>query len=748
MAHPPCPDISRMNKVHLAILWHQHQPYYKDLVTNEMLMPWVRLHGIKDYIGMIAFLDEFPCLKLNFNLVPSLMEQLEDYIAGTCTEKHLECARKNADDLDESEIKFILDNFFTANWDNMVLSHPRYGELLQQRDFERRSIDRVWRKFTRQDLRDLQVWANLSWFHPLIIDRDAFLRGLVAKDRGFTEQEKQLLLDKEIEVLARIIPEHKRLQDEGRIEVSTTPFYHPILPLLCDIRSAHEALPRLRLPDVRVSLKDDARTQLELAASYYREHFGRAPRGLWPSEGSVSPEMLPLAAGAGFTWVATDEEILARSLGVPMRRDAHQQIDRPDVLYQAYRAQAGDGKAVSMVFRDHVLSDQIGFKYQWAAPEDAANDFITRLWHIRQSLPSRDQLVAVILDGENAWEHHRNCGVDFLRALYRRICSEAWIETVTVSTHLEQRPPAVALPKVFSGSWINHSFSTWVGHPEKNAGWEYLHNTRAFLTTVKSVGSGDAAYDASWRAALAKAWKEIYVGEGSDWFWWYGDDHFSGNDEGFDSLFRKHLKNVHTLVGHTPPQYLNNAIVHVDRDGLYTVPRAFLDVVLDGKQTSYFEWAPAGHYDFRRDRGAMHKVSDNLVSDVYFGFSRDTLYMRFDPAAEPSEDRLPRIELRIWFVKDKRNELFLRVSDLALGFPKMTLEGDNLANPILLDTIAFRRVLELACPFEMLGYREGQTLEFFVEIRRNNETVQRIPENTVIAFTVPSGDFERVMWQV
>jgi len=730
-----------MNKVNLAIVWHQHQPYYKDLVTGEMLMPWVRFHAIKDYIGMVDIADEFPSLRLNFNLVPSLIDQLDDYVAGTCTESYLEHARKPAEDLTEAEAKFILDRFFSANWDTMIKVHPRYGELLAKRDFQHQSVGRALKKFTPQDLRDLQVWSNLAWFHPLVIEREPLLQELMSRGRGYTEEDKQALFDKQTEVMAQVVPRHRRMQDEGRAEISTTPFYHPILPLLCDMRSAHEALPRLKLPETKADLTQDARRQLEMAADNYRKNFGREPRGLWPSEGSVSPNMLPLAVDAGFKWMATDEEVLGHSLGVNFYRDSHQRINRPDVLYQPYRVEVG-GREIDMVFRDHLLSDMVGFKYQWTEPEAAANDFLTRLWHIRQSSPQRDLFVAVILDGENAWEHYGNSGVDFLRALYRRITCEKWIETVTVSDYLEEHPPESRLNKLFSGSWIFHNFATWVGHPEKNTGWEYLHSTRSFLTTIKDGSTPDK------RAALEKAWQEVYIAEGSDWFWWYGDDHFSGNDEAFDELFRRHLKNVHTLVGHEPPQYLNNVIIQTNREGLYTLPRAFLDVTLDGKQTSYFEWSAAGHYDYRRDRGTMHRVSDIVVSDIYFGFDPSTLFMRFDPAmAAPKGEQQP-LEIRICFLKNRETNLCLHLSDLSLGFPRMTLEGDSLQEPLMLSTVSFRRILELSCPFELLGYSEGEKVEFFAEIKRNNETVQRTPENTVIVFTVPSKDFERVMWQV
>ncbi|NQT18388.1 MAG: alpha-amylase/alpha-mannosidase [Planctomycetes bacterium] len=730
-----------MNKVHLAMLWHQHQPYYKDLVTGKMLMPWVRLHGIKDYIGMIDILDEFPDLRQTFNLVPSLMDQLDSYVSGECTDVHLEHSRKAPGDLDEDEVRFILNNFFMTNWRTMVRSKPRYGELLALRNFERQSIGMAVKRFSLQDIRDLQVWANLAWFHPLVIDREELLRQMIDKGKDYTEEDKHAVLDKQFEILAQVIPRHKQLQDDGRIEISTTPYYHPILPLLCDMRSAHAALPGMRLPEARADLKNDARRQLQMAADYYRRKFGAQPRGLWPSEGSVSPDMLPLAAEAGFTWMATDEEILARSLNVNLTRDSHQRINRPDVLYQPYRAEAGP-HSMNMIFRDHFLSDLVGFKYQWTSAEDAANDFLTRLWHIRQSSPSRDHLVAVILDGENAWEHYPNSGVDFLRALYRRICCEGWIDTVRVGDYLEQHPPSTTLGKLFPGSWISHNFATWVGHPEKNTGWEYLHHTRAFLTTMKD------GTDPVRKAAIEKAWEEIYIAEGSDWFWWYGDDHFSGNDEAFDELFRKHLKNVHTLLGHEPPQFLNNMIIKVDRTGLFTLPRAFLQVTVNGTQTSYFEWAAAGHYDSRRDQGAMHRVSDIIVSDIYFGFDPTTLFMRFDPGMEAVDGEAHPLEIRICFLKNRQTNLFLHISNLALGFPKMTLNGEGLEEPIMLKSVAFKRILELSCPFELLGYKEGDEVEFFAEIKRNDETVQRAPENTIITFSVPSKDFERVMWQV
>ena len=758
-----------MGQIHLALVWHQHQPYYKDLVTGESVLPWVRLHGIKDYIGLALLLQEAPELRQTINLVPSMIVQLEDYLNGG-SDRFLEHVIKPADGLSEEDAKFILDHFFMANWENMVNVHPRYGELLSRRSPGRKAVHHVWKRFSVQDLRDLQVWSTLAWFHPCVVERDPALAGLIEKGGGFSEDDKAVMLAKQKEVLGRVIPLHRELQDGGQLEVTTTPFYHPILPLLWEMNLAHVALPGMIVPQVRSNFREDIPVHLSRAVQCYTERFGRPPRGMWPSEGSVAPQIIPAIAQAGIEWIATDEEILGLSIGTHFDRDSHHNVLKPDELYQPYRIHAG-GAEVNAIFRDHHLSDLIGFKYQYLSAQDAVGDFLGRLDAIRQRSPHRDHLVSVILDGENAWEFYRDGGVQFLRELYRALASQPWITSVRVADHLAERPPEARIDHLFAGSWISHSFSTWCGHSDKNTGWEYLDRTRTFLEK-ETVSRGGGA-----RQELAQAWEELYIAEGSDWFWWYGDDHFSGNDEEFDRLFRKHLKNVYRLAGAAPPDFLSNAIATAGRAEPYTSPNTFLAVTLDGRATSYFEWSSAGRYSRARDAGTMQRVSGTVLSDIYFGFDEHTLFLRFDVDTgrreeQPSDSALPGpfirttrprrgpppteaellaawrgVGITVTFSGKANAALKIeRLGDADAAMSLKLLDGDGASTP--LDSFALDRILEAAVRFEDLGLKPDDEFEFAVEVTRDGAVAQRAPETSTIRLTAPTSDFERVMWQV
>ena len=349
--------------LYVAFLWHMHQPFYKDLVTGGYAMPWSRLHGVKDYYGMAHILRDFPDIRQTFNLVPSLMDQIIDYSEKGASDIYLDHARKPAADLGKGEQIFVLRNFFLANWDNMIRPYPRYWELLSKRgtDVSDRELGRMARYFSAQDFLDLQVWFNLAWFDPLFKDSDPMLIGLIQKGRDFTEEEKGQLIEKQREVMRLILPEYRDLWEQGRIEVSASPYYHPILPLLCDTDAAKTASPGIRLP-TRFSHPEDAEAQVSRALARFSEVFGRRPVGMWPSEGSVSEAVIPIVADQGIKWLATDEEVLAKSLDIPLDRDFSGVSKRPEVLYRPYRA-VHDDREVSIVFRDHTLSDLIGFVY-------------------------------------------------------------------------------------------------------------------------------------------------------------------------------------------------------------------------------------------------------------------------------------------------------------------------------------------------------------------------------------------------
>src|SRR5262249_43877790 len=520
----------------VCFCWHMHQPYYEDLVTREHILPWVRLHGLKDYYGMVALLREFPDVRMTFNLVPSLLLQLQAFAEDRARDRFLELSLKPAAELDYREIDFILENFFHAQRQQMIDIYPRYAELLARRGGslptpeDRRTAAA---RFSVDDLRDLQVWHKLAWIDPLYLDGDARVRTLVGKGRSFSEQDKRILRDVELEILNRVIPEYRDAAARGQIEISASPFYHPILPLLCDTDIYLRTHPNSRMPRQPFRHPEDAADQLERAAALHERLFGRRPAGLWPSEGSVSDAMVPLVAAAGFKWMATDELILARSLGATLSRDGRGHVEQPERLYVPYIVRAG-GASVACAFRDHSLSDLIGFTYSGWDAERAAEDFVTRLAEAGQRYRERtgggEALIPIILDGENAWEHFAGGGRPFFRALYRRLTAHPELKTVTMAEACASARQE--LTGIFPGSWIDANFYIWIGHQDDQKAWSQLVDARAALEHARAAGG--AAIDAT---SLAQAHEEMLIAEGSDWFWWYGDDHSSAHDFEFDDLF-------------------------------------------------------------------------------------------------------------------------------------------------------------------------------------------------------------------
>jgi alpha-amylase/alpha-mannosidase (GH57 family) len=618
----------------VAILWHMHQPYYEDLVTHEHILPWVRLHALKDYYGMAALLGEFPDVKVTFNLVPSLLVQLDAFANGRARDPYLDLSLKPANELRDVDIAFILDNFFHAQRQHMIDSYPRYRDLLARRggslptQADKRAAAR---RFTVDDLRDLQVWHKLAWIDPYYLDGDPRVRRLVTKGREYSEDDKAVLAEVERELLNKVVPEYRRAAERGQIEISTSPFYHPILPLLCDTDIYLRTHPDSPMPRQRFAHPEDALEQLERAAALHERIFGRRPTGLWPSEGSVSDAMIPLAVHAGFKWMATDELILARTLGVTFGRDGGGHIEHPERLYAPYAVTAG-GTTIACAFRDHALSDLVGFSYASWDADAAADDFVGRLAEAGRRHAERtggeDALLPIILDGENAWEHFAGGGRPFLRALYRRLSRHPTLRTVTMGEGVAR--PTHTLAGIFPGSWIDSNFYIWIGHGDDRRAWSQLADARHALQDAES----DAAVDPT---ALAEAREEVLIAEGSDWFWWYGDDHSSDHDLEFDDLFRRHLRNMYRRLRKPVPDelFLSNSS-RLAAPPAQTAPTAFVDPIIDGEETSYFEWLGAGALSPREsDRGgAMHQGERqaSVVTLVQFGFSRDRsrLFIRLD----------------------------------------------------------------------------------------------------------------------
>ncbi|MEN6450305.1 MAG: glycoside hydrolase family 57 protein [Thermoguttaceae bacterium] len=730
-----------MHEVALAFFWHQHQPYYPDDVGGENPMPWVRLHGTKDYWGMAALLKEVPEMHATINLVPSLLVQLAAYTEDGRQDTHQRVSHLAPDALTEEDSNYLLDNFFMVHPDQMIRPFPRYYELYKKRGLGVDPPQRARKRFSKKDIIDLQCWSNLVWIHPLAFEQDPELSEFRQKGRGWTEHEKQWLLDKQMQLLRQVVPLHRELMERGQIELTTTPFYHPILPLLWDKRLARRAMPNVALPKHLESYADDARQHVQKAVEYHTKLFGQPPRGMWPSEGSVCQGIVPVLAEAGIQWIGTDEEILSCSTDGWVSRDGNGFLRNPEMLYRPWRVE-DQGRSLQMVFRDHAMSDQVGFHYYRYEPGHAVGDFIGKVEAIGNATNGnghRPTLVSIILDGENCWEYYPNAGVDFLRGVYRRVAQHGSIRPVRIGDYLARWPATDKLGQLFPGSWIQHNFGIWIGHPECNQAWDLLFDTRRYLLAVAAKKTKPAD-------KLARAWEELSIAEGSDWFWWFGDSHHSAQSGLFDRLFRKHLQNVYLVLDEQPPTELAKPIRQGVRHALpYTEPTGLLRVKVDGRR-SYFEWINAGRYVCGGSRGAMSMVTQGCISNLFFGFDAERLYLRLDAAGGPFREQLADVEsLRIVFVEPEGFEL--SVANPSRKESKVQLDRDGEVMAGAHAVAAADLIFELALPFRSLGRKVDEPVHFYVEVLKDGQSVERIPNEGAIETTVPSPDYELFMWQ-
>jgi alpha-amylase/alpha-mannosidase (GH57 family) len=524
-----------------------HQPYYRDRLTGEYMLPWVLLHGTKDYLHMATVLEQFPKLHMTFNLVPCLVQQVLDYASGEATGRFLQICTTPPEELSDADKDYILDFFFSISYDKVISRYPRYQQLLSERYAEGEHSQEFWG--------DAIGWFNLAWIDPTYIERDPELKELTQHEH-FSAADLACIRHKQREILRQIVPAYRRLQHNGQVELSTSPYYHAVLPLLIDNHgAAREAAPYVSLPAFGYRHPEDAVEQVRRARVAHREIFGRYPAGLWPSEGGVSQDIIYPLAQAGIRWTASDEEILNRSRGWSSRRQDGTVWD-PASLYCAYKA-SDEEHSVAVLFRDRGMSDEIGFKYQNWQPQDAVNDLVGHLHGIRDALGEQrgEHIVPLILDGENCWEFYDNNGQDFLVSLYTLLSEDDTLRCVTVSEFLKEHPPQHTLDYLAAGSWIGGTFDVWIGELAQNIAWDYLARTRDDLVRWEMECEGAEL------EVLERAWEEIYIAEGSDWFWWY----YGGNDpkpeRGFDHQFRQHLSNVYALMGSPVPEYLTQPIL-------------------------------------------------------------------------------------------------------------------------------------------------------------------------------------------
>jgi alpha-amylase/alpha-mannosidase (GH57 family) len=643
-----------MPSLRVILLWHQHQPFYKDLVTGEYRLPWTRLHALKDYYGMVKLLDEFPNIHQNFNLVPSLMVQIQDYVDGTAHDPFLAVAAKPARDLSLQERRFALQYLFQANPQNVIGRYPRYQELWQQFREHGDHPERAERYFQPRDFTDLQVLSQIAWFDEFFLE-EKDVAALVAKGHSYSLDDQKFVIARERELLGRVLPAHREAAKKGSIEISATPFYHPILPLVCDTNAGAVSSPGLPLPQNRFRHPEDAREQLTRALDLHEKVFGVRPKGVWPSEGSVSEEALAIAASLGINWMATDEGVLGRSTGSFFARDGNGRLPAhlAGKLYNIHRYENGS-TVMHMVFRDHTISDLIGFVYSGMPPADAAGHLIGNIKNAaRPALDQgRDAVVSIILDGENAWEYYPKSGREFLRCFYECLQREPALEAVTISEAITRHKDFGGMNSLVPGSWISANFNVWIGAPEDNRAWDYLHHAREFYSQNAARAS---------EAQRKLAFEELLIAEGSDWNWWYGPEHHSANDRDFDELYRKHLSNVYQALGANPPDYLAQPITGQEVRPSFVPQTAYIHPRVAGDKVRYFEWMGAAAYTADHRAGAMHG-KQFLLDSVYAGIDATHLYGRLDFKGKlPDTDFELVVNIESWATGEPRPRGILRV---------------------------------------------------------------------------------------
>src|SRR5882724_8400563 len=618
-----------MAQLRVVVLWHQHQPFYKDLVTGQYRLPWTRLHALKDYYGMVKLLEEFPNVHQTFNLVPSLITQIQDYVSGAAQDPFLLVAAKPAKDLTPDERRFALQYLFQAHPVNVIGRYPRYRELWERFRSAGDSPERAEKYFQPQDFTDLQVLSQIGWFDEYFLE-EKNIAELIRKGRNYSMEDQRLVIAAEREFMARVVPAHAEAAKRGSIEISTSPFYHPILPLVCDTQMGAVSSPGLPLPQNRYRHPEDAREQLLRGLAFHEKVFGMRPQGVWPSEGSVSEEVLAIAHRLGVQWMATDEGVLGRTLGLSFNRDGqgHLSSDLAHHLYTIHRYENADTR-MNLIFRDHTLSDLIGFVYSGMPPQDAASNLMQKIKESAQPILShgQDAMVPIILDGENAWEYYPHSGREFLRRFYDALSNDPGIEAVTVSAAITRPQNCSYLNSLVPGSWINANFNVWIGAPEDNKAWDYLHRARNYYTENAASAGEDQRN---------LAFEEILIAEGSDWNWWYGPEHHSANDRDFDELYRKHLSNIYQALGGTPPDVLAQPIAGAHAKPQFTPQTTYIQPAVDGKNIGYFEWLGAAAHVADRHSSAMH--GKLFVLDTgYAGIDEENLYCRVDFINPPAE---------------------------------------------------------------------------------------------------------------
>lgn len=595
-----------MPALSVALVWHMHQPWYRDDVAGQFVLPWVRRRAAKDYLHMLQVLERHPDVRVTMNMVPSLLAQLALYSEGNGADADRELCLRAAADLTAAERNFLVAGAAHDDYGRRVAILAPYVALV------RSLVESGAAGADAALIRDLQVWTLLAWIDPDQIRADPELRALAGRGRGFSEEDKGIVDRAQQNLLAAVVPAYRAAVASGQVEPMTSPFFHPILPLLVDAGSARVAVPEIALPDPPLRAPEDAAEQLRRGLEDFARVIGRPAAGLWPPECAVSPASAAMIHAAGAAFALSDELVLARTLDdVDVRASG--------ALHRPHRDESG----LALVFRDALLSNLIGFSYQSMSGEAAAADLLERLEAIAGATQDgAAALVTIALDGENFKDFYEENATPFLDSLYSGLAASPSLRTTHIGAHLEEHGDALPpLPALHTGSWVGGDLRTWIGDPAHTRAWALLGATREALV---AAGGGPAH---------PRAWDELLIAEGSDWFWWFGEHHDSGSDASWDELFRTHLRNAHTLAGLAVPDAVDEPIIDTLALGNDCAPLRSVDPVEGGES----EWRSAGIAEVGAVFGAMRPPASS-VARILYGAGNGRLHLRFGDTL-PSFDR-------------------------------------------------------------------------------------------------------------
>jgi len=608
-----------MKKLSIAFVWHMHQPSYQTAGDETLLMPWTRLNSVKTYLKMLTYLEQFPKLKLNFDISPVLLDAIEGYANKGFNDIHSNLTLTPVEDLTQDDMEFILNYFFSANYNNAISKYPRYVDLYRRR-FEKEEIDTD--EFSLSDYADIMTLFNLVWFDDKYLKEYPEIAEIANKGKHYSNKHSETVIRIQREIIGKIIPTIRKYILENRAEIMTCPYYHPILPLIYDMDSAKGSPSRNPLPGSDIKMPETVREQILKGMARTEEIFGTKPVGLWSPECCISKDVLKIIADCGIKWTLSDESVLSDALGKEFVRDFKGFHENPFNLCQTYSVTGDSGQDVKLVFRDTVIPNLISFEYPNYDAKTAANDLYEQIKVIQDKFvnsPHQHHLLTIAMDGENAWRNYKDNGNEFLTNLYSLITEDDSLETVRVGDYIQEVDYVQNIESVSSSSWINRDFRFWTAEPTKNIAWRYLFNVYEDLKRFVETESFP-------EENIKAAYNQLYTAQGSDWFWWFGEPNDSGQDQLFDFLFREHLKSVYLYLNKPVPEHLENPLMTFSGKPS-RIPRGLISPTLEGKTDYEQEWKNAGCIEIP----ASPLVQENkLFNRIYFGCDYENLYLLFD----------------------------------------------------------------------------------------------------------------------